>query len=74
MFFGASLFILGGMTITAQELPGNPDLASSDEELSALAALDQGDYRYTVEDYFANPSAITFRFSPDGKYLSYRGE
>ena len=72
MFFGASLFILAGMAITAQELPGNPDLVSSEEELSALAALDQGDYRYTVEDYFANPSAITFRFSPDGKYLSYR--
>nr|WP_299385909.1 prolyl oligopeptidase family serine peptidase [Allomuricauda sp.] len=55
-----------------QEKPGNPELASSEEELLALAALDQGDYRYTVEDYFGNPKAFTFRFSPDGKFLSYR--
>lgn len=53
-------------------LPGNPELVSSDDELISLASLDEGDYRYTVEDYFANPKAFTFRFSPDGKYLSYR--
>ncbi|MCL6264902.1 S9 family peptidase [Flagellimonas sp. 2012CJ39-3] len=56
----------------AQDKPGNPELASSEADLLALAALDQGDYRYTVEDYFGNPKAFTFRFSPDGKYLSYR--
>ncbi len=53
-------------------VPGNPSLVSSDEELKALAALDKGDYRYTVEDYFARPKASTFRFSPDGTYMSYR--
>jgi dipeptidyl aminopeptidase/acylaminoacyl peptidase len=57
---------------TEISLPGNPDLATSDSELDALAAMDKGDYRYTVEDYFAKPKASTFRFSPDGKYLSYR--
>ena len=53
-------------------LPGNPELVTSDAELDALAAVDQGNYRYSVEDYFARPKASTFRFSPDGKYLSYR--
>lgn len=81
--FGSFLLLFFGMGLFAQEspgetdkdekkLPGNPELVSSDEELLSLAALDQGDYRYTVEDYFANPKAFTFRFSPDGKYLSYR--
>ena len=53
-------------------IPGNPSLPSSDKELTDLASLDQGDYRYTVEDYFGKPKASTFRFSPNGKYLSYR--
>ncbi len=53
-------------------IPGNPSLPSSDKELADLSSLDQGDYRYTVEDYFGKPKASTFRFSPNGKYLSYR--
>ncbi len=57
---------------TVKTIPGNPELVSSEQELSALASLGKGDYRYTVEDYFAKPKASTFRFSPDGKYLSYR--
>jgi hypothetical protein len=57
---------------TVKTIPGNPGLVTSDEELNQLASLDQGDYRYAVEDYFAKPKASTFRFSPDGKYLSYR--
>ncbi len=71
-------FYQGGMELplalekTVKIIPGNPDLVSSEEELIALAALDVGDYRYTVEDYFARPKASTFRFSPNGKYLSYR--
>lgn len=55
-----------------QTLPGNPGLVTTDGELDSLAALDSGDFRYSVEDYFARPAASTFRFSPDGKYLSYR--
>lgn len=53
------------------KLPGDPALVSSDEELKALAALDKGDYKYSVADYFARPSASAFRLSPNGKYLSY---
>ena len=71
-------FYQGGMELplllkkTEKTLPGNPELPSSEEALDALAAKDVGDYKYTVEDYFAKPKASTFRFSPDGKYMSYR--
>lgn len=71
-------FFQGGMELplvlekTIKTIPGNPELVSSDEELNALGRLAEGDYKYTVEDYFAKPKASTFRFSPDGKYMSYR--
>lgn len=54
------------------KLPGNPALVTSDEELKKLAALDKGDFKYKVEDYFARPKASAFQLSPDGKYMSYR--
>lgn len=71
-------FYQGGMELplvlekTEKTIPGNPDLPSSDEELVQLAAMGDGNFAYTVEDYFAKPKASTFRFSPDGKYMSYR--
>lgn len=71
-------FYQGGMELplvlekTEKTIPGNPDLVSSDEELNALGALAEGNFKYSVEDYFAKPKASTFRFSPDGKYMSYR--
>lgn len=54
------------------KLPGNTELPSSEEELKALAASENGSYKYKVEDYFARPKASAFQISPDGKYLSYR--
>jgi dipeptidyl aminopeptidase/acylaminoacyl peptidase len=53
-------------------VPGDPSLPSSQEELAKLAQYDKGNYKYDVEDYFARPKARTFKFSPNGKYLSYR--
>ncbi|MBT8320271.1 MAG: S9 family peptidase, partial [Eudoraea sp.] len=53
-------------------IPGNPELVTSDEELDKMANLDTGDYKYSVEDYFARPKASSFQFSPDGTYMSYR--
>ncbi len=50
---------------------GNPELVSSDRELAELGNLDKGSYTYRVEDYFAKPKARSFKFSPNGKYLSY---
>lgn len=53
------------------KLPGNTSLPSTTEELAALAKLDKGEYKYSVEDYFARPKASSFKISPDGKHLSY---
>ncbi|TKD59301.1 S9 family peptidase [Flavobacterium sp. ASW18X] len=70
-------FYQGGMEFplmlmkTEKTIPGNPALVSSEADLQQLQALDKGDYKYSVEDYFARPKASSFRFSPDGKYMSY---
>jgi len=53
------------------KLPGNTELVTPDEEFKKLAALDKGDYKYKVSDYFARPKASSFQLSPNGKYLSY---
>ena len=71
-------FFQGGMELplilekTEKTIPGNPELVSSEEELNSLVALASGNFKYTVEDYFARPKASSFQFSPDGKYMSYR--
>ena len=71
-------FYQGGMELpltlekTKIEIPGNPKLVTSEEDLKKLASYDKGDYKYSVEDYFAKPKARTFQFSPDGTYMSYR--
>ncbi len=56
---------------TVQEKPGNSALPSTETELNNLAALEKGDYIYSVEDYFKTPEAFSFQLSPDGKYLAY---
>ncbi len=55
-----------------KELPGNTKLPSSPEELIKIAELDKGDYKYSIEDYFAKPKQSDFQFSPNGLYFSYR--
>ena len=69
-------FKQGGMELSLQKtektVPGNPTLVSSEQDLNKLSALEKGTYKYSVEDYFANPKGSSFRFSPDGKYLSYK--
>nr|WP_234423400.1 S9 family peptidase [Aquimarina spinulae] len=71
-------FYQGGMELplemekSEKTIPGNPELVTTDSALVELGNLDKGDYKYSVEDYFAKPKARTFRFSPNGKYLSYR--
>lgn len=52
--------------------PGDISLVSSQDELDALVALDKGDFKYRVEDYFQRPKSSSFQLSPNGKYLSYR--
>ena len=57
--------------VAKDSLPGNPSLVSSSEELMKIAALEKGSYDYSVEDYFKRPKQSTFKFSPNGMYLSY---
>ena len=70
-------FEQGGMTFPLKlekfeaKLPGKVELVSSEAELKTLEALDKGDFKYKVEDYFARPKASSFQLSPDGKYMSY---
>jgi len=63
-------------TIMAQtekeELPGDIKLPSTTEDLQKLVALEKGNYKYSVSDYFQKPKQSTFRFSPNGQYFSYR--
>lgn len=51
--------------------PGNTQLPSTEAEIAKLAALETGDYKYSVEDYFTTPEAYSFQLSPDGKYIAY---
>jgi len=44
------------------ELPGNPELPSSEEELTELAKLEQGWFAYDVKEYFQRPKQSSFRF------------
>jgi len=62
------------LTLTKFEnkLPGNSSLPSSVTELDKLAAMDDGNHKYAVSDYFARPKATSFKLSPGGKYMSYK--
>lgn len=55
-----------------KELPGDTSLPSSAADLEALSKFETKTYAYSVKDYFQRPAQRSFRFSPDGKYLSYR--
>lgn len=56
---------------TVKTKPGNTDLPTSEADLAALAAKEDGVFKYSVADYFKTPAAYSFKLSPDGKYLSY---
>ncbi|PQL93325.1 S9 family peptidase [Apibacter adventoris] len=55
-----------------KELPGDISLPSSKDELQKIASYDKSNYKYSVEDYWSKPKQSGFKFSPDGKYFSYR--
>mgnify|MGYP001799589208 CR=1 FL=1 len=56
----------------ALEKPGNTSLPSSSDAMTVLAAKEQGNYKYSVADYFAKPASSSFQLSPGGTYMSYR--
>lgn len=65
----------GILSVMAQEkdsLPGNVKLPSTTQDLQELADFEKSEYKYSVKDYFQKPSKSGFKFSPNGKYLSYR--
>ncbi len=70
------LFTSTAITMNAQDaeptLPGNKSLPDSSESLAKLAANESGTFDYSVKDYFKRPSQFSFKFSPDGKYLTYK--
>ena len=72
------IFKQGGMEFplklskTKVSKPGDTTLVSSKADLEKLIALDKGDFKYRVEDYFAKPNSSQFQLSPNGKYISYR--
>ena len=55
-----------------ESLPGNPLLPSSKADLEKLASFEKDQYAYSVEDYFQRPKQSSFKFSPNGLYLSFR--
>ncbi len=66
------VYQMGNAQEAIKELPGKPELVSSEQTLAKLAAAEKGDYKYTVEDYFKKPAQSEFQLSPNGNYLSYR--
>lgn len=61
--------VLAKTTITK---PGDTTLVSTKTQLAELIALDKGNHKYQVADYFAKPKLSSFQLSPNGKYISYR--
>lgn len=55
------------------ELPGDPSLPSSELEFDAIKAFSEGDYKYSVEDFFRNPEKTRYQLSPEGTHFSYMG-
>ncbi|WP_378183557.1 S9 family peptidase [Aquimarina sp. SS2-1] len=56
---------------TEKTIPGNSSLPSTKEDLAKIAALETGDFKYSVEDFYKMPEASNFKLSPDGSYISY---
>ena len=57
----------------AVQLPGDPKLPSSAEELQKLIDAGTTKSKYSVEDFFKTPDKSSYQLSPDGQYFSYMG-
>ncbi len=53
------------------DLPGDPSLPSSAADLQRLIGREEGQYAYSVEDFFRNPDQTGFQLSPGGTFLAY---
>lgn len=59
--------------MTTSQLPGDPTLPSSSEELDLLIEAAAGSFKYSVEDFFKRPEKTSFSISPDGNHLAWLG-
>ncbi len=57
--------------VTTTTKNGDTTLPSSSAELKELMELAEGDYKYSVEDFFRNPEKTSYKISPQGDYISY---
>ena len=55
------------------QLPGDPSLPSSTQDLNALAVAATGDFKYSIEDFFRSPEKTGYQLSPNGNFFSYLG-
>lgn len=69
-----TILIINNLTAqtTKDSLPGDTSLPSSKEELMKLASFENNNYIYSIEDFIQKPNQYSFRFSPNGQYLSYK--
>ncbi|WP_289045194.1 S9 family peptidase [uncultured Olleya sp.] len=71
-FYQAGMEFPLNLVKTIKTKPGDVSLPSSKAALDKLAAFDRGNYKYSAEDYFQDPSKSSFQFSPKGNYFSFR--
>ena len=60
-------------TLNKVKLPGDTTLPSSSEALQKLAQKAEGNYKYSIEDFFKTPEKTAYKLSPEGNYFSYIG-
>ncbi len=53
------------------ELPGDPSLPTTPEELATLIKEGETNKKYSIEDFFRNPEKTRYQLSPDGNYFSF---
>lgn len=58
---------------TKNNLPGDPTLPSSEEELKKLMNEEKGNFKYSVEDFFRKPQKTRYQLSKGGTHFSYMG-
>ena len=57
---------------TKKSYKSSETIRSSNEELNQVASLENGQFKYSVQDFFSRPNLSSFKFSPNGKYISYK--
>lgn len=51
--------------------PGDISLPTPIEDFAELVSYGDGEFKYSVEDFFKNPEQSSFKISPEGDYFSY---